>query len=65
MSDGDLISVQINWWPSWAVFPHRSVSGNWIWGKCYKRVVWRYTGFSDEPFTEYGNAFDILVHNEQ
>lgn len=65
MQAGDLVTVQIGWWPSFAVFPHRTVSNKWIWGRCYKRIVWRYTGFTDEPFTEYGNAFDILVHTEQ
>jgi hypothetical protein len=58
---GQLVTVQIDWWPSFALFPHRTITGKWIWFcKCYKRIVWRYTGFTDEPFTEYATMFDIL-----
>ena len=63
---GDIVSVQHDWWPSWAILPHRTIGGKWVWLKpVYKRVVWRYTGFIDEPFTEYGDLLDVLKHNEQ
>jgi hypothetical protein len=26
----------------------------------YHRRVWRYTGFISEPFSEYGDVFDVL-----
>jgi len=59
---GRIVTVQIDWWPSFAIFPHRTITGQWIWlSKCYKRIVWRYTGFVDEPFTEYGTMFEILA----
>lgn len=64
MQQGEIVSVQIDWWPSFALLPHRTVSGKWImWRRCYKRIVWRYTGFADEPFTEYGELFDVLAGN--
>lgn len=60
-----IVAVQINWWPSFALFPHRTIGGQWIWfRKCYKRIVWRYTGFTDEPFTEYATMFDILAEEK-
>jgi hypothetical protein len=62
---GDLVAVQIDWWKSFVIFPHKSITNNWIWGSCYKRIVWRYTGFIDEPFTEYGTLFDVLQSTEQ
>lgn len=62
MSKYELTTVQIDWWPSFAVFPHRTITGEWIWFRtCYKRIVWRYTGFVDEPFTEYATMFEILA----
>jgi len=61
----ELVTVQIDWWPSFAVFPHRTITGQWIWfRKCYKRIVWRYTGMHEEPFTEYATMFDILAAAE-
>ena len=61
MEYGDLVSIQHDWWNSFALFPHKTVSGKWIWlERCCKRVVWRYTGFTDEPFTEYGTIFDVI-----
>ena len=65
MSKYELTTVQIDWWPSFALWPARTISGRWIWlRKCYKRIVWRYTGFVDEPFTEYATMFDILKDAE-
>lgn len=61
MEKGELVSVQVPWWPSFALLPHRTVGKKWIWLKpVYKRIVWRYTGFTDEPFTEYGTLVEIL-----
>ena len=61
----ELVAVQIDWWPSFALLPHRTIAGRWIWfSKCYKRIVWRYTGFHEEPFTEYATMFDILAAAE-
>ena len=61
MVENEIVAVQYNWWKSFALFPHRTVSGKWVWMEVvYKRVVWRYTGFTDEPFTEYGTMFDVI-----
>jgi len=65
VENGELVSVQHNWWKSFAIFPHRTISKKWVWLKpVYKRVVWRYTGFTDEPFTEYGEFFDVIKNIE-
>jgi hypothetical protein len=62
MDSGDIVAIEIDWWPSFALLPHRTVGGKWIfWQRCYKRIVWRYTGFTDEPFTEYGELFDVIA----
>ena len=58
---GDVVSVQIDWWRSFALLPHKTISGQWIWLKpVYKRIVWVYTGFADEPEVQYGTIVDIL-----
>ena len=65
MNPGDLLAVQINWYPVFALVPHKTIRGKWYWLKTiYKRRVWRYTGISDEPFTEYGDIFDMLKEND-
>ena len=58
---GELTSIEIGWYESFVFLPHRTISGRWVWWeKIYKRRVWRCTGFVDEPFTEYGDLFDLL-----
>ena len=62
----EIVSIQHNWWKSFALLPCRTISGKWIWLEVvYKRVVWRYTGFTDEPFTEYGTLFDVIKNSEK
>ena len=60
IESGDVVAVEHDWVPSVAIVPHRTVSGGWIWGRAYCRRVWVYTGFVDEPETQWGNLFDIL-----
>lgn len=61
MEIGELVKVEVNWHPTFVIFPHKTISGRWYYfKKIYKRRVWRYTGFVDEPFTEYGDVFDML-----
>ena len=54
------------WRKTFAIWPVKTVSGKYIWFKTiYKRkfwVVWG-TGFHMEPHVEYGDLFDILVHD--
>lgn len=60
-SVGDVIAVEHDWVKVFALLPHRTVSGRWVWLKpVYCRRVWVYTGFVDEPETQYGELFDVL-----
>lgn len=59
---GQITYVVVPWYEVYAWFPHKTVSGKWIWLKpIYKRQVCRSNGFIEVPCTEYGNVFDILV----
>jgi hypothetical protein len=58
-----LVNVEISWYKTFALLPHRTVGGKWIWlQSCYKRIVWR-GDFHIEPFTEYAQLFDLLANN--
>jgi len=58
---GDVVAVEHDWVKTFALLPHRTVSGRWVWLKSvYVRRVWVYTGFVDEPETQYGDLFDVL-----
>lgn len=58
---GDVVSVEHDWVKTFALLPHRTVGGRWVWLKSvYVRRVWVYTGFVDEPETQYGDLFDVL-----
>lgn len=53
------------WRKSFAVLPHRSVSGKWIWLRwAYRRQQWVYTGFVDELEPQWGELFDVLKSQE-
>lgn len=59
---GTIVSVE-NWSETFALLPHRTIRGRWVWMcKIFKRRVWVYTGFIDEPETQYGDLFDILAN---
>lgn len=60
MNVGDIIAVEVGWYRSFVFLPTRTVSNRWVWGRCYKRIVWIYTGFADEPYAQYGSLFDVL-----
>jgi hypothetical protein len=58
---GDVVSVEHDWAPTFVFLPHLTISGRWVWlKKVYSRRVWVYTGFVDEPETQYGDFFDLL-----
>jgi hypothetical protein len=58
---GDVVSVEHDWVRTFVLLPHRTVGGRWAWLKSvYVRRVWVYTGFIDEPETQYGDLFDVL-----
>ena len=57
----DVVAVEHDWVKSFAILPHKTIGGNWIWLKTiYVRRVWVYTGFIDEPETQYAELFDLL-----
>lgn len=62
-SIGDVTAVEHGWVKTFVILPRRTVGGRWVWlQKVYCRRVWVYTGFVDEPETQYANLFDILKH---
>ena len=61
LKQGDVVAVEHGWIETFVLLPHKTVSGRWVWlKKVYCRRVWVYTGFIDEPETQYGDLFDIL-----
>ena len=49
------------WQKTFAILPKRTISGHMVWLKTiYRRRVWIYTGFIDEPDVQYGDLFDML-----
>ena len=61
---GDIVAVEHGWAPTWAILPHRTIAGRWAWlQQIYVRRVWVYTGFTDEPETQYGTLFDVLTND--
>lgn len=61
IESGTVVSIERDWTPVFVFLPHRTVSRRWVWlKKVYSRRVWVYTGFIDEPETQYGELFDIL-----
>ena len=58
---GDVVSVEHDWVKTFVLLPHRTIGRRWVWLKSvYVRRVWVYTGFVDEPETQYGDLFDVL-----
>jgi len=58
---GDIVAVEHGWAKTFALLPHRTIGGRWVWFQTvYCRRVWVYTGFVDEPETQYGTVFDML-----
>lgn len=62
MNEGDVVAIEHGWVPTFAILPHRTISGKWAWWKkIYVRRVWIHSGFHAEPETQYGELFDILI----
>lgn len=61
---GKVFHITQHWYKSYSILPYKTISGKWCWpGPVYKRVVWKY-GYH-QPFTEYGNLFDVIKHSGQ
>ena len=58
---GDVVAVEHDWVKNFALLPHKTISKKYVWlKKVYCRRVWIYTGFIDEPETQYAELIDIL-----
>lgn len=58
---GDVVAVEHDWVKTFALLPHRTMTGKYVWLRTiYMRRVWVYTGFIDEPETQYADLFEIL-----
>jgi hypothetical protein len=59
---GTVVRVERPWRQTWALLPHKTVRGQWRWmSRIYSRRVWIYTGFIDEPETQWGDLLDVLA----
>lgn len=62
LSIGFITAVEHDWTPTFVFLPHRTIAKRWVWLKrIYIRRVWVYTGFIDEPETQYAELIDILA----
>ena len=59
---GDITAVEHDWVETFVLLPHRTINNRWVWlKKVYCRRVWVYTGFVDEPETQYAELFEVLA----
>lgn len=59
---GDVTAVEHDWVSTFVLLPHKTIGNKYVWLKrVYMRRVWVYTGFIDEPETQYAELFDILT----
>lgn len=66
LEKGTVVAVEHDWAETFALLPHKTISNQWAWlCKIYCRRVWVYTGFIDEPETQYAKLFDILQDQVQ
>ena len=60
-----VVAVEHDWVPTFALLPHKTIGNKYVWfKKVYMRRVWVYTGFIDEPETQYAELFDILKDSD-
>ena len=63
---GQVVAIEHGWVETFFWLPHRTIRQKWIWlKKGYIRRVWVYTGFVDEPETQYANIFDVLSNKDE
>jgi len=64
--NGILAYVVRDWHESYALLPCRTINKKWVWlDTIYKRRVWRWSGMSDEPYTEYATLLEVLADDEK
>ena len=64
VESGDVVAIEHDWVSKFVLLPHKTVSGKYVWLKrVYMRRVWVYTGFVDEPETQYAELFDVLTYD--
>ena len=64
LKTGDVVGIEHDWVSKFVLFPHKTIRGKCVWLKrVYMRRVWVYTGFIDEPETQYAELFDVLTHD--
>ncbi len=57
----DVVAIEHGWVKTFAILPRQTISNKWVWmTSIFARRVWVYTGFIDEPETQYGDLFDII-----
>lgn len=62
MDDYDIAYVEVDWYKTFSLLPHRTISNKWVWLEvCCTRIVWMDTGFVPEPIREYGTLFDVIA----
>lgn len=62
MNINEVVAIEHDWVETFVLLPHRTIGKRWVWfKKVYVRRVWVYTGFADEPDTQYGELFEILA----
>lgn len=63
---GEIVAREHDWAPTFALLPKTTITGQRVWlEKVYARRVWRLTGLTEEPFTEYATALDLLTDEAQ
>jgi hypothetical protein len=61
LEKGMVVGIEHDWVPTFVLLPHKTIGNKYVWfKKVYVRRVWVYTGFIDEPETQYAELFDIL-----
>jgi hypothetical protein len=66
LHQGMVVAVEHDWIKTFALLPHKTIGNKYVWlKKIYVRRVWVYTGFIDEPETQYAELFDILQDQVQ
>lgn len=54
-------AIEHDWVETFVLLPHQTISKKWVWlEKACVRRVWVFTGFAEEPETQYATLFEVL-----